>query len=486
MTVLILVGTGLRLLYLQQPMRYDEAHSFLEYSSQPWFVTVAKYTEPNNHVGHNLFVHLTTQLMGDSEPIIRLPAFLAGVLMIPFAYLLARQFSSASAGAVFAAAVVATSSPLIEYSTNARGYTLVGLFTLFAWLCADKIRETGNRAAIIGLILSGAYGLWVIPVMLYPLSMIFTWAVLAPQRSPNQTFRVVKRFQRLLICGIGIIIFTLLLYLPILLVEGPRALIANPYVGSLSWHEFGKRLSESAFFTIKFLSRDIGLTVAGIAFLATLAGIVMCRRRTRFSLLTAMASVLIPVTLLTAQRVVPPERIWLFLIPLAAIFTGAGLQQFWERSPLPYSQIFGWGIASSAICLWPPIHMLVNNSVESSQETGAVPEAREIVHFLSDQLPEETPVIAVTPCSAPIKYYARHSELGMYHFERPEDHGSLNAQTAVLILSKTSPQTIESTLASLNLDEMYSPGQFQLWKQFPTTTLYRYGASASSFQNDLR
>lgn len=475
LSALILIGVALRLLYLNQPMRYDEAHSFLEYSSQPWFVTISKYSDPNNHVGHNLLVNLTTRIWGDSEAAIRLPAFLAGVLLIPVTYGFTRQFSSGTASGLFASAVIATSSPLIEYSTNARGYTLICLMTIVSWSFAIKICESGNRAAHIGLILSAAFGLWVVPVMLYPLAMIFLWGTLTPDSSLDQSLPRPRKFWRFVCCGIGTIALTFFLYLPIILVEGPGSLIANPYVESLSFAQFVQRLITTSPQIVAFLGRDIALPILIVASLAACWGVISRGRSTttRASQLIALVSLSAPIALITIQRVVPPERVWLFLIPLGATILEIGYHHLFENHLSPRGRIVGWSVASVLLCLIPTAQMIRHDSVRESSQTGIVPEAWEIVQFLETHLPEETPVIAASPVSAPVKYYARQSQLDMRHFERPEDQ-RLNEKTAVLILSKTTTQPIEPILKSLNLDNTYAAEQFQPWKQFPTSTIYRY------------
>src|SRR5450631_3222237 len=46
----------LRIAHLRQPMRYDEAWTFVHYASQPLSVALSDYSFPNNHVFHSLLV----------------------------------------------------------------------------------------------------------------------------------------------------------------------------------------------------------------------------------------------------------------------------------------------------------------------------------------------------------------------------------------------------------------------------------------------
>lgn len=72
---------------------------------------------------------------------IRLPAFIAGVLVVPASYLAARVLYNKRA-ALLAAALVASSSYLVEYSANARGYSMICLFFMLLPALAAYIIRT--------------------------------------------------------------------------------------------------------------------------------------------------------------------------------------------------------------------------------------------------------------------------------------------------------------------------------------------------------
>ena len=55
---LTLFATILRLRFLLQPMRDDQAYRFLAYSSHPFYVALSFYNAPNNHLFHTLLVRL--------------------------------------------------------------------------------------------------------------------------------------------------------------------------------------------------------------------------------------------------------------------------------------------------------------------------------------------------------------------------------------------------------------------------------------------
>jgi uncharacterized membrane protein len=102
---------------------YDEAVTYLNYTDSPW-AALTVYDRPNNHLLHSLLVYFSTQLFGSSEVAIRLPAFLASILGLWAVYRLAARLFNRDV-ALWALALAGLSPWLMEYSYNARGYTLV-------------------------------------------------------------------------------------------------------------------------------------------------------------------------------------------------------------------------------------------------------------------------------------------------------------------------------------------------------------------------
>jgi hypothetical protein len=81
--LLTTIGIFLRAWHLGRAARYDEAYTYLECASHRLLHVVSGYRAPNNHILHSLLVHFSTQLFGAGHVGLRLPAFVAGVLIIP-------------------------------------------------------------------------------------------------------------------------------------------------------------------------------------------------------------------------------------------------------------------------------------------------------------------------------------------------------------------------------------------------------------------
>jgi len=75
----------LRLAFIQQPMRYDEALTFNELASRPLYYGLSS-TRPEQPPAHTLLVHLAYVGLGNQPWVLRLPRWLAGVLLVPATY----------------------------------------------------------------------------------------------------------------------------------------------------------------------------------------------------------------------------------------------------------------------------------------------------------------------------------------------------------------------------------------------------------------
>jgi len=269
--VIIVIGVVVRAYYLSLPIKYDEAFTFLEYAQQPLRNAISNYSFPNNHILHTLFVHFAVILFGPHEWALRLPAFVFGALVIPATYVLGRMFSKVEA-ALLAAALVAGSSKLIEYSVNARGYTLLVLCSIALVAIGFHLIRTATVRAWAAFAVVASLGFFTIPTMLYVYAAVLLWVTAS--RGPD---RVTLRC----ICIVSLAAFsiTAVLYLPALLHSGPRALLANPYVHPLRLHEL---LSQAPMLP-SFLWDSWTEAVPVPVLIALLIGLATFRRKKPFS-----------------------------------------------------------------------------------------------------------------------------------------------------------------------------------------------------------
>ncbi len=394
----VLLGAGFRLVYLQQPIRYDEAFTFTEFASRPLYYGLSFYPEPNNQLLHTLLVHVSYLAFGNQLWAIRLPAFLAGVLVVPATYLVGRQLYGAPA-ALLGAGLVAASSILIEYSTNARGYTLVALLFLIGIALAGYGVRHANAAAPLAAAAVMALGFYAIPTMLYAFATLLVWVVW------SGGFRRPARWLAL----VGLVVVTgalsLLLYLPPLLVSGLNNLLGNRFVVPLDWPSFASELPHSLATTWALWTRDLPLPIVALLVAGFGLAVVLHPRLSRGpGPPLAVAALVACLPILVAQRVVPFERVWLFLVPVVLLTASAGV--VWLLSLVLSRHLDEVGsVLALAATLGLGFLVVQNGSVLRSNETGSFPDAQAVTSLLAGRLGPDDSVVTSIPASLPELQY---------------------------------------------------------------------------------
>jgi hypothetical protein len=382
--LVMFLALGLRLAFVAQPMRYDESLTFNELASRPLYYGLSYYPDPNNHLLNTLLVHIAYAVLGNQPWVLRLPALVAGVLLAPATYALGRALYGSRGAAVLAAALVATSSYVIEYSTNSRGYTLQALcFVVMLGLVHIGTRRSSASALLLAAVIA-ALGAYALPTMLYGVVIAVAWVLVGIRR-------VRPRFAQLAVVGTLIAALVFLLYLPVVLISGPESLSSNRFVAPLTLPEFADQLPASLRSTWAFWNRDVLLPIAVLLVLGFAVRTVIDVRVRRVPL--GVLAVAVCLVLVGVQRVAPFERVWIFLMPLYFAIAAAGFGRLaWVGAPIVAA------IGAFAV--------LTSGSVLESGETGTFPEAEAVAMALQGRVQAEDAVVTTLPTSLPeLQYY---------------------------------------------------------------------------------
>ena len=211
------------------PIRFDEATTVTRFATRSIWTILSDYSTSNNHILHSLAVRASIELLGDSPAALRMPAFLAACLTLPAMWWFVRREHGRLAAA-FATALVGTSPFFIEYATNARGYTLMGLAFMALLLCGQGIVRRPEDPVRWGLFaVATALGMFALPLMVFPAAIATAWVVLVRWRETGAA-----GMRSLAVNGVvwGAVAATLtgLLYAPALMVSGIDALFFNQEV----------------------------------------------------------------------------------------------------------------------------------------------------------------------------------------------------------------------------------------------------------------
>jgi hypothetical protein len=459
------VALLVRLEFLFQPMRYDESVTFVHYASHPWYVAATTYTAPNNHVLHSLLVHVSTSLFGGEPWAIRLPAFIAGVLLVPAAYVAARALYGKHV-ALVAAGLVASSSVLVEYSTNARGYTLLALVFVLLVGLASHLCSSWNPAEWLAFAALAAIGFYTVPVMLYAFGVVVVWLAFSLWKR-DRSLIVRRLLPSILATGV----LTLLLYAPIIASSGLDSLVANDFVRSLPWRTFTSELPDSLVAVGKQWHRDIPWPFAFALGAAFVTAIVFHRRLSRFAVSPALVALAWIAPVVVSQRVVPFERVWLFLVPLYLMTAAAGLV-FALR---PLATRVG-GEATLAVVIAVVLagslagNAVATQAVSDSEDTSTFRDGDRVAALLAERLLPGDKVLVAPPADAILEYWLARDGLDpatLLYWPRP------GATRRFLVVVKEGPRQypLEHLLADPRLAHTRL-GEPRLLRRYDAASVY--------------
>jgi len=415
-------GATLRYAYLWRPMTHDETYTFVGFAARGLRVVVTDYHLPNNHVLHTILVNLFYQLLGDSPAVVRLPAFIAGILIIPATYLVGRIFYDLKIG-LLSASIICVLPIMIDYSTLARGYTMLTLFALLIIANAAFIKDHPNLIAWGVLVLLSGLGLYTNPTMIYPIGMTYTWLLISGFVNDKHE-EYGNRFY-LYIAGsvIGIVFLTAFLYSPIIFTSGIGSLVGNEVIESLSWSEFIQSLIPRINNTWQEWNRSLPKFISWFGMIGLVASFFVPKLPRNRRIPLVLAGFLWISTALVVQRVAPWPRIWLFLLPFFVIWITAGYAGLFTMVTRKYSITAKYGnIVIIYLVLLLMFTGLYQNYSQLTQKRFSTGEIENVALFLRDTLTESDQIAVVSPDRIILEYYLLRNDISNDVFEEKGEY----------------------------------------------------------------
>jgi hypothetical protein len=466
--VVILAAAWLRASRLGHPMRYDEAYAFVSFayptSIRAWF----DYHEPNNHVLHTLLVHLFTRFGGFGPATIRIAAFISGIAIVPVGSYLAKTLTGRWSAALIAAMLLATSNLLVEYSANARGYSMVCLASLMMGISTVQICRDFSRISVwIAWTALAALGMFTIPIMLYPVSIFTCIILLEVMLSPEGRKEKRGALRRLILALGAFALATVLFYWPVVAVNGLKHVVANRWVSPIPLSEVFGKLPGQAIITLSQWIRDTDWLWRVLVSLGVTTSIIVgVAYRRVFWVLPVLGAVLLALAAII-QRVVPFPRVWLFMLPLGLVLAACGMDfltvalgnrraQFWSS------------VVMTALVVLAGIHSAWNvhhRDFLNTEDEGTFVEAETVSRDLAAMCDGKTDVIVLKgPAQAPMNYYA-----AFYHPMKRTDYRSKSCERALIVVENRQ-KTDRIAATHPGFAEHYYP--LTVWKTYPHATVY--------------
>jgi hypothetical protein len=400
----IIAAIIIRLYQVYAPLIADEAYTYNAFASGSLWQTISDYHLPNNHVLLSIMVNVLTHLFGNHVWLIRLPTMIAGVLMVPAGYILARRLYRRNA-ALLSAALIAVTPILVMYSVWARGYGIVSLFALLLMILADYVRKNKNRFVWFLLVILSAAGFFTIPIMLFPFGAVFLWLFLSGITNDVQSYSSRSDFIRYwLVSGFASALLTVFLYAPILLIDSDR-FFHNQFVTPVGWDLFPSILLSSAQetwgqWTGSVPGWGILFGVFGFAF-----GLFFHKRISRQRVPWQIAFLIWIPVVLVFRRPDMGARLWLFLLAPVLIWSAAGVVGALEllSGVLRKNFYVGEIVASLAVTSVFLFSLSIIPAIPTHwSEKGDI---EKTVIYLKDHLQEGDLVNASTNSLSVIRYY---------------------------------------------------------------------------------
>ncbi|HEX8847968.1 MAG TPA: glycosyltransferase family 39 protein [Gemmatimonadaceae bacterium] len=409
------IAVALRLRDLDQPIRYDEAATWLDYASKPIAYALSDYRFPNNHLFHTLLVHLAAALFGDSPVALRLPAFAAGVLLVPLTWAAARATCSRAAAPI-AAMLAATSASLVLYSTNARGYTIVCCLTMAIVILATRQRMRDDAAGWLAIATLAAIGAWTIPIMLFPMLGVALW-LWAEARACDAAIDGKTMRSRVGWTGATMAALTAVLYLPVIARSGIALVIGNRFVRPQSRASFFAALP--GFYGDLWTDWTRGWP-GWLALLVALGVLVsLFARGARRQRVPIFGAMLVAATLLLiVNGRIPYLRVWLFMLPLLLAAAAGGLAWLGERASRGLRLRAGSPARATALLagcaligVSGALGLMRSGVVRRAEDTGTLRDGAAIAALLGRESGARDHVIATAPADVPLAYHLRRLRL---------------------------------------------------------------------------
>lgn len=429
------IGVAVRAYFLAQPMRYDEAYTFLNYINGD-FTRAFNYPIPNNHVLHTLLAKLSTLIWGAHPEAIRFPAFLAGTASIPLTFYLCRMLLGGKSG-LFASTAIAVFPYLVLYSTNARGYSLVVFLSLALMLVGAHFLKIPSVPASATMASIAALGLLTIPSMAFPIAGIYFWLFCVYLLNGNGLPRVLRDF--VIPCTVMTIGFGAFLYSPVVFVtNGLQPLFSNEFVQAQPSEVFFSQVYPHFAETFADFTRDVPLVILLLCLLLVALGIYGAARQGNWPILLMLPSLFAATAaLFVLKQAIPFPRTWIYLIPFVLLVADAGWTYCLEKCPRRLQQLAIKGMVVAGI--FYGVFLMSTNAIARYHDTGNFPEARLVASYLETVMKENDAVDGIAPVDYPTYFYLWYHNMGDIRPRR--DHPS----PQMFYIVKKSSSSIEDT-----------------------------------------
>jgi hypothetical protein len=390
-------------------------------------------------------------------------------------YITARRFFS-STQSLAASALIAVTHSFINYSVNARGYTLLFLFALILTNFAGILVVRQSKAALIAFGITAALGFYTIPIFLYPMAGISLWVFVTylVTREPWQIkFRKLAIFVG--VCLLSILL-TIILYSPVIIFgSGISSLISNEIVKPLNWSTFLDNLDPRMIKAWNKWMMGIGSSIENLFSGGFLLSLLLYRKVSNQKLPLQVFLVLGAAIIVLLQRVTPLPRIWLYLEVFYLMFAAAGLIWLAEFlvnrlvSPPQTEKILSLAILLIFISVFTN-SLIARQQNPVYQDLDLLPEFY-AANYLADHLTPADTIVATGPVDIQTAYYLSLHDIPFERFYQ-RDHPVKIQNALVMVRDNSKYKTPESVVDFFKLDQVLDLSKSELVYEYASVQIY--------------
>lgn len=288
------------------PVSYDEAYTYLSFTTKTPLTSALYYPLPNNHILHSIITNFTHYIPFLSDLVcLRISNIFITFLMWMICFSFWKKFYSEK----FSLILTGISSMLfmsVYYSYMSRGYELVSLFFVVSLYCTYQIiQHSSEKRYWIIFSISSILGFYTMPSYLYPFLTLHACLLLG--RSPLIRSQKSSFFSTIAIVAV--------IYTPIILVNGLKAIVGNVYVQPIPRLVLIEKLP--SFFS-ETLQTIFGIPWLFIAPLMAISLLYVVYKKDSFHIKTISIFIAAPFLLLGVHSVIPFPRTFYYYSVIVA------------------------------------------------------------------------------------------------------------------------------------------------------------------------
>ncbi len=390
-------GFFLRLLWLNRSLEYDEIWTLTNYLPLSPQEIINSLEAPNNHPLSSILMKYSVSLFGTSFQILRLPALICGIAIIPLTGYLIFLVTRSQAAVLTGMLLTSCNPMLIEYSQTARGYSLQCLMLLLMALAAVLYEQSKERRKVFFALLLMFSGLAVIfsvtSGIIFVTSLATVHVLYIATRSSNKLdFHLINN----LVKSFRSNLFLWLAYVVIFGI-GTKWLVANYdqlRAGQATYGTPIRSLPHFVLFLYLTFSGLTGLMLLIFAFWGMLCRLRPLRATANLGILTLVSSAMIMAVIFSAG----PPRSYMPLIPFMLTAVAIAVKDIAGR-------FSGKGITARNCC-WSAIILIGLGSAWWSLPWFA-PDWKEEFKYVRKNIPSNTYVCYPANATYPLMWNTR-------------------------------------------------------------------------------